>query len=98
MSGAAERVTDMTRGLRNVARRGDPLDEWQRQCIGRAAQLRIPLRDQVDLRRCAAILRNLANRLEVMSEPRRFEECNALLQAKGEVSAAQGRMQSDTKG
>lgn len=82
-------------GLANVIRRGDVLDEWQRQLIGPSGQLRIPMRDQIDLRRCAAILRELANRMEILSHVK-TGEFSALLQTKGEIRAAQSRLQSQT--
>lgn len=86
-----------TRALHNIVARGDPLEEWQRDTIGPTGQLRIPLRDKIDLRRVATILRELANRLEVMSSLRHVEDFGALLQAKGEIRSAQARLQSRPK-
>lgn len=93
MSGA---TTMADRGMRNVIARGDPLDVWQRQSIGRSAQLRLPLRDKVDLRRLAAILRDLANVAEVASSIRTEEDFSALLRFKAAVAVAQARAQSNT--
>lgn len=82
------------RAMRNVIARGDPLDEWQRSSIGKSAQLRLPLRDKVDLRRLAAILRDLANVMEVASGLRNEDDFSALMRAKAAVVTAQGRAQS----
>ena len=87
MSGA---TTMADRGMRNVIARGDPLDVWQRQSIGRSAQLRLPLRDKVDLRRLAAILRDLANVAEVASSIRTEEDFSALLRFKTAQGVAGG--------
>lgn len=84
------------KGLRNIIARGDPLDQWQRDCIGRAAQLRLPLRDKVDLRRIALILRDLANRAEVISSLRHSDDFSALSEFKAHVVTAQGRATSNT--
>lgn len=91
-------IADMARdrGMRNVIARGDPLDEWQRASVGKSAQLRLPLRDKVDLRRLAAILRDLANTLEVAGSLRNEEDFTALLRAKAAVATAQARAQSNT--
>lgn len=85
------------RPLRNILARGDPLEEWQRDTIGPSGQLRLPLRDKIDLRRVAGILHQLATRLEVLSSLRHVEDFGALLQAKGEIRAAQARLQSRPK-
>lgn len=87
---------DLARTMRNIMDRGDSLDEWQRQSIGRAAQLRLPLRDKVDLRRLAVILRGLANELEVASSMRTDTDFGALLRAKAAVATAQARATSNT--
>lgn len=53
-----------------IAKHGDPLPDHVRCVVGASAQLRIPMRDVVDLRRSAAILRQLANQIEVLSHTR----------------------------
>lgn len=82
------------RAMRNVIARGDPLDQWQRDAIGKSAQLRLPLRDKVDLRRVALILRDLANTLEVASGLRTEDDFGALMRAKAAVAVAQARATS----
>jgi hypothetical protein len=46
----------------------DPLDKWEREALGNAAQFRFPLRDVPDLGRVSAILRHLSTRLEILSK------------------------------
>ncbi len=87
----------MDKGMRNIGRHGDPLDEWQRGAIGRSAQLRLPLRDKVDLRRLALILRDLANVAEVASQVRSEDDFSALLRFKAAVVTAQGRAAAQTR-
>lgn len=53
--------------------------------------------DQLDLRRIATILREFANRLEVISDPRRFEQRTAILVAKTERKFAQDKPASKPK-
>jgi hypothetical protein len=50
-----------------VIRTGDPLADWVRAAVGQSVQIRVPLRDQIDLRRSAEILRTFANELEKAS-------------------------------
>lgn len=87
---------DLSRTIRNVMARRDALDQWQRAAIGPSAQLRMPLRDQVDLRRVATILRGLANELEVAGSLRTETDFGALMRAKTAVKMAQARMTSNT--
>ncbi len=54
--------------LIRAATEGDPLSPLDRAILGKsAARLHIPLLDPIDLRRCAILLRELSNRLEVCS-------------------------------
>jgi hypothetical protein len=78
---------------RRVIRTGDPIPAWARAIVGHSMQLRIPLRDPIDLRRAAEILRQFANRLEVLSA-RKDEAHSILLAAVGERRITQGRLQS----
>lgn len=80
----------------------DVIDQWQRDVIGPAMQLRFPLRNQADLRRISQILRDFANRLEVLSQMKvgntpQEREFSALVQAMSERKATQGRLQSRPK-
>jgi hypothetical protein len=78
---------------RRVVETGDAMTAMWREIVGNAAQLRIPLRDPVDLRRCATILRDLANKLEVVSHAKLGAD-SIMFSAKREVAAAQGRLKS----
>ena len=78
---------------RRVVETGDAMSPLWRDIVGSAAQLRIPLRDPVDLRRCATILRDLANKLEVVSHAKLGAD-SIMFTAKREVAAAQGRLKS----
>lgn len=79
-----------------VIRRGDPLSDWSRQVIGRSVQLRLPLRDPIDARRLAAILREYANRLEVLSHSKDSAD-RVMMNIWMETRLAQGRLTSQTK-
>ncbi|WP_424137970.1 hypothetical protein [Roseomonas chloroacetimidivorans] len=80
--------------LMKVVKTGDCMDPWQRSLVGKSAQMRMPLHDPVDLRRQAAILRELANRLEAISRNTKETPFNVMSLAKTEVAAAQARMMS----
>ncbi len=82
---------------RRVIRTGDAIPEWARACLGNSMQLRVPLRDPIDLRRCALILRDFANRLEVLS-PSKDPAHSILLAASGERRMIQARLQSRPRG
>lgn len=80
---------------RRVIATGSPFSPLDDDIIGsRAMQLRWVVGDQLDLRRIATILREFANRLEVASDPRRFEQRTAILMAKAERKAAQNKLAS----
>ncbi len=95
----SEHPTDRDRwkadeNLRRAALTGDPLSEFDRDILGRsAARLHLPLRDPVDLRRLASILRNLANDLEVSSHMR-GDARHALFSARWHIKMANGRLRS----
>jgi hypothetical protein len=77
----------------SVIHSGDALPQWMRDTIGQSAQLRLPLRDPIDLRRQAAILRELANRFDVMSRDKRSAQ-SIMFEAYGEIRTAQDRLKS----
>jgi hypothetical protein len=80
--------------LRQVIRTGDPLSTMDRDIIGHGdRRLQVPLRDPIDLRRCATILRELANHLEVCSHMR-GDARSALFAAHGYIRQAAGRLRS----
>jgi hypothetical protein len=82
------------RELRLIQRTGDPLPDHVRSVVGKSVQLRIPMRDVVDLRRSAEILRGYANRLEVLSRSKQDDTAVLMLQAWAEARTAQARLQS----
>ncbi len=83
--------------LRRIIATGTPLEAWQRAALGGpTAQLRIPLRDKVDLARVAAILRDLANKLEVASVRRDHSDFDALMAARAHIKLAQAKVTSQT--
>lgn len=53
--------------LRRIAATGDALAEWQRAVIGSSARIHFPLRDVVQLRDYARVLRVVASKLEQLS-------------------------------
>jgi uncharacterized small protein (DUF1192 family) len=84
--------------LARIANTGDPLTPMDLEmCGGRSMQLRWTVQDQLDLRRIAAVLRGLANRLEIYSEPRRYDERAALLGARIERTQAQHQLMRPRK-
>jgi len=88
----------MDRDTKRVVLTGSPFTEHDEIVMGsRAMQLRWVVADQLDLRRIATILREFANRLEVISDPRRFEQRTAILVAKTERKFAQDKLASKPK-
>lgn len=82
------------RALKRAALTGDCLSTMDRDIIGHGdRRLQVPLRDPVDLRRCAIILRELANHLEVASHVR-GDARNALFMAHGHLKQAAARLRS----
>lgn len=79
--------------LLRAARTGDALQSWERAAVGDAARLHIPLPDQVSLRATAAALRDLANRLEVLSQ-QKGGDFQALFTARGAIKQTQLRLKS----
>jgi hypothetical protein len=78
---------------RRVLETGDPLTSMWREVVGSSVQLRVPLRDPIDLRRCALILRELANRFEVLSHDKRSAD-SVMFEAKHHGKVAQARLTS----
>jgi len=82
-------------GVRRLIETGDHMSEMDRSIAGHSAmQLRFRIRDQMDLRRAAAILRDFANRLEIASDPRRFDERDALGHARHHRKLTQDKLAS----
>ena len=80
--------------LAYTIRTGDVLSPMDRDIIGHGdRRLQVPLRDPVDLRRCAVILRELANHLDVCSHMR-GDARSALFAAHGHIRQAAGRLRS----
>lgn len=86
----------MHRDTKQVIRTGDPLPDWTRDIIGKSVQIRIPLRDPIELRRQAAILREMANRLDVLSRDKRPTE-SIMLEVWGLARSTQTRLKSQPK-
>ena len=92
-------ASDMVRVPHDLAllrRTGAPLPEHVRSVVGKSVQLRIPMRDPVDLARCAEILRMFANRLEVLAKTRDPNTGTIMLNAWAEARNTQARLQSQT--
>lgn len=82
------------RELKRASLTGDCLSTFDRDIIGHGdRRLQVPLRDPIDLRRCATILRELANHLEVCSHMRGSAR-NALFAAHGHLRRAAGQLRS----
>ena len=80
--------------LARAAATGDCLSPMDRDIIGHGdRRLQVPLRDPVDLRRCAVILRELANHLEVASHMR-GDARSALFAAHGHLRRAAAQLRS----
>lgn len=79
-----------------VIETGDAMSSLWREIVGGSVQLRIPLRDPVDLRRCATILREMANRWEVLSHDKRPTD-SVMFEAKHHGKMAQSRLTSQTR-
>jgi CelD/BcsL family acetyltransferase involved in cellulose biosynthesis len=79
-----------------IAKNGDPLPDHVRCVVGASAQLRVPMRDVIDLRRTAAILRGLANRMEALSTTR-DPSPTIMLTVWAEFRTAQAQLQSRPK-
>ena len=95
-------VTDDRKNyLRNIARHGDPLAEIDRMIVSprsdRWMQLRWRLPDQISARAIAAIFRDMANRIEVASEPKRYSERDALGLVRAAREQAQARLDTISK-
>lgn len=80
-------------GIRRVVKTGTSLSPLDQEMVGSLSmQLRWTVQDQLDLRRIAAILRHYANRLEVISDPRRYDERSALMMARTERKFTQNKL------
>ncbi len=71
----------------------DPLEAWEREVIGDAVRVHLPIRDKADVLRASAILRELSNRLEAIAKSR-DGEFTALLRMRTEAKAANARLKS----
>lgn len=83
-----------SRELARASLTGDVLSPMDRDIIGHGGRrLQVPLRDPVDLRRCATILRELASALEVCSGMR-GDARSVLFAASWHCKQAAGRLRS----
>lgn len=82
------------RELGRAARTGDVLSVMDRDIIGHGdRRLQVPLRDPVDLRRVAVILRELSNKLELCSAMR-GDARSVLFAAHWHIKNAAGQLRS----
>jgi hypothetical protein len=82
------------RELKRASLTGDCLSTFDRDIIGHGdRRLQVPLRDPIDLRRVAIILRDLATRLEVCSHMR-GEARHVLFTAHSHIREAAGKLRS----
>jgi hypothetical protein len=72
---------------RRIIETGDPLARWQRDIIGNAARLHIPLRDAVRLRHDAELLIELAATLRRLSHDTTTDQWRLLNQARSAIKA-----------
>lgn len=97
MSDTPPSARDRTRAdadLAYIVKTGEVLSPMDRDIIGHGdRRLQVPLRDPVDLRRCATILRELANSLEVCSHMR-GEARTVLFAAHYHIKTAAARLRS----
>jgi len=77
---------------------GDHLSPMDRAIVGSPRmQLRFDIPDQISARDVVIILRTFCNRLEVLSDTRKYSEREALLMMKFERHATQARLMSKWK-
>ncbi|MBC9176648.1 hypothetical protein [Pseudoroseomonas ludipueritiae] len=79
--------------LERIARTGDPLAEFYREMTGKSARIHIPLRDPIDLRRIATILRVLAGALETLSRSKE-RTFTVLFEARQKIKLADAQIRS----
>ena len=88
-------MSEHATAVRRIMETGDHLSPMDRAIVGNAGmQLRFEIRDQLDARRIAEILRIFANRLEILSQPKAYKEREALLLMRFERSTTQARLAS----
>ncbi len=88
-------MSEHARTVQRIVETGDHLSPIDRAIVGNAGmQLRWEIRDQLDARRIAEILRTLANRFEILSQPKAYKEREALMLMRFERGTAQARLAS----
>ena len=89
------------RYMSRIIKTGDPLTELDLMIIvprhGRNMQLRFRVPDQISQRTIALIFRDLANKMEIASDPRRYSEEEALIRAREARVLAQARLDTISK-
>lgn len=83
--------------LARIAATGDPIQQWVRDTLGKSLQLRVPIRDVADLRRCATILRTLASRMDVAGMDRTKDTAMVFFEIHAAFRLAQAQLQSRPK-
>jgi hypothetical protein len=79
--------------LHRIASTGDALEDFYRDMTGKSARIHIPLRDALDLRRIAIILRVLASALEVLSKSK-ARPVTVLFEARHKIKLADAQIRS----
>lgn len=80
--------------LTSIVRTGDVLEGWQRDCLGKSLQLRVPLRDLHEFRRYAVIFRMLANKMDVAGMDRTKDSFTVMHELHGLFRRAQWQLNS----
>lgn len=80
--------------LTSIVRTGDVLEGWQRDCLGKSLQLRVPLRDLHEFRRYAVIFRMLANKMDVAGMDKTKDSFTVMHELHGYFRMAQHQLNS----
>ena len=70
------------------------LEGWQRDCLGKSLQLRVPLRDLHECRRYALVFRQLANKLDLAGLDKTKDTFTVFMELHGLFRAAQAQLNS----
>jgi hypothetical protein len=74
--------------LRRLARGEDPLDDWQRFLTGQSARIHIPLKDSVQIRDVARVLRVLSSAMELLANAKDRSEYHILRDCRSRIKEA----------
>jgi hypothetical protein len=83
--------------IRRIMQTGDPLPAYQRQVAGgKAVRLHVPMRDVIDLRRCALIGQAAFRRVELLTHSRTLSDYEVLSNSASAINHA-GRALRETQ-